>query len=304
MHLAVPDLISNSYFPAIAAAELGYFHAEGLDVDLELRFPVTDAAAALQDGQIDLLAGAAHAPLVADPAFSDLRLLAALSRNTYWFLVVHPDLPIDRTTLASMSDVTIGAAPGVDLALRQVFADLGVDTETSSIRIAPVPGAAGGGVSFGVTAADALDQGLIDGFWANGMGTEVAVRRGAKVVLDARRDTPPVTGYTFPALMAHRRTVEETPEVARAAVRAIMRAHRELRADLSLATKVGEALFPELEASLIATLIGRDLPFYDHRISNDAVASLQSFAAARGLSQEQLDPHTVVPQGAREAWEA
>lgn len=34
MRIAVPDLISNSYFPAVAAIELGYFKAEGLDAEL------------------------------------------------------------------------------------------------------------------------------------------------------------------------------------------------------------------------------------------------------------------------------
>ena len=29
MKLAVPDMISNSYFPAIAAAQLGFFGQEG-----------------------------------------------------------------------------------------------------------------------------------------------------------------------------------------------------------------------------------------------------------------------------------
>src|SRR4051794_7773854 len=40
MKIAIPDLISNSYFPAIAAVELGMFKKEGLDVDLELVVPV------------------------------------------------------------------------------------------------------------------------------------------------------------------------------------------------------------------------------------------------------------------------
>ncbi len=43
MKLAVPDLISNSYFPAVAAVELGFFKQEGLDVALELVFPVDQA---------------------------------------------------------------------------------------------------------------------------------------------------------------------------------------------------------------------------------------------------------------------
>ena len=40
MKLAVPDLVSNSYFPAAAAVDLGFFKKEGLDVGLELIFPV------------------------------------------------------------------------------------------------------------------------------------------------------------------------------------------------------------------------------------------------------------------------
>jgi len=47
-------------------------------------------------------------------------------------------------------------------------------------------------VNFGLTAAKALEDGLIDSFWANGMGTEVAVRSGAgKIVLDIRRGDGP-----------------------------------------------------------------------------------------------------------------
>ena len=34
MKLAIPDMISNSYFPAIAAIELGCFKQEGLGVAL------------------------------------------------------------------------------------------------------------------------------------------------------------------------------------------------------------------------------------------------------------------------------
>ena len=33
MKVAIPDLISNSYFPVAAAVELGFFKAEGLDVE-------------------------------------------------------------------------------------------------------------------------------------------------------------------------------------------------------------------------------------------------------------------------------
>jgi hypothetical protein len=70
MKIAIPDLISNSYFPVIAAVQLGYFESDGLDMQLELLFPVTRAMHALHDGQFDFVAGAAHATLGAFPRWA------------------------------------------------------------------------------------------------------------------------------------------------------------------------------------------------------------------------------------------
>lgn len=276
---------------------------EGLDVELELMFPVTDAAVALRDGEIDFLAGAAHAPLYADPGWSDVRLLAALARNMYWFLVVRSDLDVERGALSSLRNVRIGAAPGPDLGLRHLFQVEGVDTEAAGITIAPVPGTDAASISFGVTAAQALEEGRIDAFWANGMGTEVAVRKGiGRVVLDARRDGGRGTLFTFPALMAARRTIDGSPDAAAAAVRGVMRAQRKLRADLGLATKVGRALFPDMEAELIAGLIERDLAYYDPAITPEMAAGLAGFGRDSGLTDHDLGYDQLVSGDARRLW--
>lgn len=303
MRLAVPDLVSNSYFPAIAAVELGYLRDEGLDVELELRFPVTDAAKALRDGTIDFLAGAAHSPLYADADWGDQRLLAALSQHMYWFLVVRSDLDVTRETLVDMRDVRIGAAPGPDLGLRWLLAVEGVDVDLAGVRIAPVPGADAGDVSFGVTAARALAEGRIDAFWANGMGTEVAVRGGTgRIVVDARRDPGPAAAFTFAALMTTGRTARERPEETTKVVRGVVRAQQALRRDPTLATRVGKALFPEMEAGLIATLIDRDGPFYRPEISAEAVSGLAGFARATALTTRALSYGDVVADGMSELW--
>lgn len=305
MRLAVPDLVSNSYFPAIAAVELGCFRAEGLDVDLELKFPVTDAAAALRDGEIDFLAGAAHAPFHVDPAWQETRLLAALARGMYWFLVVRADLdPFPaKDRLDLLKGLRIGAAPGPDLGLRGLLAAAGIAPEAAGIEIAPVPGATGD-VSFGVTAARALAEGRIDAFWANGMGTEVAVREGVgKVVVDARRDGGSPAGFTFPALLTSRRLADERPEAAAAATRAIMRAQQALREDTGRATTVGRALFPAMEAELIAALIERDLPYYRPGLDAEVLGNLAAFARWAGLATGAIDLAAVVPDAARAAWQ-
>jgi NitT/TauT family transport system substrate-binding protein len=45
MRIAVPDLVTNSYFPALAAEELGYYAGEGLEAHVELLTPAPRAMA-------------------------------------------------------------------------------------------------------------------------------------------------------------------------------------------------------------------------------------------------------------------
>ena len=92
MKLAVPDLISNSYFPAAAAVELGFFKEQGLDVSLELIFPVDKAYEALRDGAVDFVGGSAHSVLAAFPEWRGAKLLCAQAQGMYWFLVMRADL--------------------------------------------------------------------------------------------------------------------------------------------------------------------------------------------------------------------
>src|SRR5580700_4486482 len=226
MKLAVPDLISPSYFPALAAAELGFFEREGLDVSAELIFPVDRAYEALRDGAIDFVGGAAHGALAAFTEWRGVKLLGALSQGMYWFLVMRADLGIARGDLAALKGRRIGAAPWVEMGLRGLLTAAGLDPRRDGVIIAPVPGAQGAGVNFGVTAAQALADRKIDGFWANGMGAEVAVRRGVgTVVLDVRRGDGPKAcfNYTMASLAATDRLIEASPQVAAAAIRAIVK---------------------------------------------------------------------------------
>lgn len=286
LRFAVPDLVSNSYFPTVAAVELGYVRDEGYEADLQLIFPVPRAMEALRDDAVDFVAGSAHAPLTAFPDWRGSKLLVALAQRMYWFLVVRADLGAQRGDLSVVRGLRIGAAPGPDLGLRRLLVEARIDPDLHGVQIAPVPAAGEGNVSFGVTAARALEDGTIDGFWANGMGAEVAVRRGVgSVVLDVRRgDGPPAAWrYTFPALATTERRIEEAPESVEAAIRAVVRAQRALREDPERATDVGRRIFPLQEAELIADLIQRDVPYYDPAISVEAVEHLNRFAMDVGL---------------------
>jgi len=286
MKLAVPDMISNSYFPAEAAVELGFFRQEGLDVSLELIYPVDKAYLALRDGAVDFVGGSAHSALAAFPDWQGVKLLCAQAQGMYWFLVMHSDLGARRGDIEVVKGRSIGAAPWVEMGLRRLLIEAGIDLERDRVKIAPVPGALAAGVNFGVTAAKALKARSIDGFWANGMGAEVAVRRGVgTVVLDVRRGDGPkgCFNYTMAAIATTDRLIENAPERAAAAIRAIAKTHAALKNDVSLATVVGRKLFPPPEADLIAELIRRDLPYYDTAISRDFVAGMNRFARDVGI---------------------
>jgi len=168
-----------------------------------------------------------------------------------------------------------------------------------------VPGAQGAGVNFGVTAAKALEAQKIDGFWANGMGAEVAVRSGiGTVVLDVRRGDGPKAcfNYTMASIATTEHLIEHEPETAAAAVRAIVRTQAELRANPSRATPVGQKLFPPNEASLIANLIARDTPYYDASISPEFVAAMNQFSRDAGILKGNPAYGDVVALQFRDLW--
>lgn len=286
MKLAVPDLISNSYFPAAAAVELGLFAQQGLDVSLELIFPVDRAYRSLRDGEVDFVGGSAHSALAAFPDWKGCKLLCAQAQGMYWFLVMRADLKPVRGDLGVVKGCRIGAAPWVEMGLQRLLIESGIDPRRDDVTIAPVPGASGSSVNFGLTAAKALEDGKIDGFWANGMGTEVAVRRGVgAVVLDVRRgDGPPSCfNYTMASIATTDELVRDQPAAAAAAIRAVVAAHAALKADPGLARKVGDKLFPPPEAELIVDLIRRDLPYYDASISPGFVHGMNDFTRDIGI---------------------
>src|SRR5262249_57842412 len=140
--------------------------------------------------------------------------------------------------------------PWVDGGPRALLVEAGIDLERDGVTIAPVPGAVGAGTNFGLTAAKALEDRKIDGFWANGMGAEVALRRGVgTMVLDIRRgDGPkPCFNYTMASIATTDRLIAEKPDVAAAAVRALVKTQAALKKDPSLATGIGRKLFPPSE---------------------------------------------------------
>ena len=304
LRVAIPDMISPSYFPAIAAVELGFFTREGLDATIELIFPVTKTYEMLRDGVVDYVGGAAHAPLYAFPNWQGCKIIGALSQHMYWFLVMRKDLNIARGDLKAVRGLRIGAAPGPVDGLKRMLTQIGLDP-ARDVQIGPVPGSAAAGQSFGVAAAKALEEGKLDGFWANGMGYEVAVRSGiGSLVLDARRGDGPAGAidYTFAAWVTTQKKLDGHPDEVAAAVRAMVAAQQALKADPSIAPSAVGKHFPAAETALIAELIRRDAPFYDPSISASKIDALNQFGRDMGLLSGQPAYSDVVATSVQPFW--
>jgi ABC-type nitrate/sulfonate/bicarbonate transport system substrate-binding protein len=142
MRIAVLDFVTNTCFPLLAAEELGFFKAEGLDAQVELITPATKAISALREGAIDAYAsGSVHAVLKSFPRWKGVKLIAALSQGIPWLLVVRADLRAERGDMNVLKGLRIGGDQGPDTALKQLLIAAGLDAERDKVQIVTVPGA-------------------------------------------------------------------------------------------------------------------------------------------------------------------
>jgi ABC-type nitrate/sulfonate/bicarbonate transport system substrate-binding protein len=304
MRIAAVDLVSNTCFPALAAEELGFYKAEGLDAHIEL-VPMLGATKALREGTVDaMIAGSVHDLLTQFPRWEGAKLIVALSQGTPWLLVVRADLPARRGDIGAVRGLRLTAAEGPDLALRRMLVEAGIDPDRD-LQIVELAGAKARDVSFGVFAARALEAGEVDGFWANAMGAETALRRRAgKILIDVRRGDDPgkVRHFTFAGFATTDALIQRAPERAAAAVRAIVKAQKALRLTPALAAEVGQRRFPTEAAEMIATIVERDVAFYDPVIYEEAVAGLNRFAESIGHLPGPVPYDQVAAIRFRELW--
>ncbi len=286
MRLTVADAISPSYFVAIAAVQLGFFQQEG--VDMEFVFAPPNPSQALKDGAIDFFGGSPYTGLRTFPGWRGGVLLCALSHYTYWFLAVRSDIKCERGDVSAVKGLRLsGADPG--LTMKRLLEEAGIDLRRDNVRIVPSPWRTS--PNWAWDGVDAIEQGVSDGYWGNGLRADLGVKRGiAKILLDVRRgDGPPAARHwTFPALATTERLVKEHPDIASGAVRAIVKTQRALRADPQLAAKAAQRLFPAEEASLITYEVARDAPFYNPTISAEMVAHISRFAREIGALEGEV----------------
>ena len=211
MKLAVPDMISNSYFPRGRGGRARILRAgrarRRARVDLSGRQGLRGTAR--RCGRFRRRIGAFGAGGLPEMAGRQAPLRASAG---------HVLVPGDARGFRCPArrhrcrqGRRIGAAPWVEMGLR------GCSSRPASIRHArasPSRRCRARSAPASISASPprkALEERKIDGFWANGMGAEVAVRRGVgTIVLDIRRGDGPKAcfNYTMASLAAADRLIE------------------------------------------------------------------------------------------------
>jgi NitT/TauT family transport system substrate-binding protein len=304
--IMVADVDSPSYFVATAAATLGFFKDEGIDVEFGPVYGAKDGPERLRDGTLHFFGGPAYAATRAFPAWRGAKLLCALSQYSYWFMAVRADLDVKRGDVNAVKGLRISSSPNFpEIGLRYMLTEAGIDLERDNVRIVPMPASKNNQNWKGHAGVAALEQGIADAYWGNGMRVAIGEHLGlAKLHLDLRRgDGPPgARWYNFAALTTTERLIDEQPQIAAGAVRAIVKTQKALRVNPALATQVGRQLFPPAEASLIGGLVLREAPFYDAGISVEAVNGLNKFAKANGLTADEVPYDRLIASQFRRLW--
>ena len=305
LRIAAVDLVSNTCFPALAADELGFFKQEGLDARIEL-VAMLGATKALRQGTADtMIAGSVFDILTEFPNWQGAKVAVALSQGTPWLLVVRSDLAAKKGDLNALKGLRITAAEGPDLALKALLRCGGLEIGRD-LQLVELPGAKSRDVSFGVFAARGLQAGQVDAFWANAMGGETATTSGAgKIHIDVRRGDDPdeIRFCTFAGMATTDDFIKREPEALAAAVRAIVKAQKALKADPALAREVGRRKFPYDAAQLIANVVARDVEFYDPVITEERVEKMNRFAQSVGQLTAPVKYEDVVALPMRQWWE-
>ena len=217
---------------------------------------------------------------------------------------VRKDIDIRRGDIDALKGLRISSSFAFPkTALRHMLIQAGIDVDHDEVRI--VESLPSKSESHSLDGVRALRENLADGFWGNGMRLALAEKAGiAKLHLDLRRGDGPqgARHYNFAALTVTDALIEKEPEVAAAAVRAIVATQKALKADPTLAKKVGDELFPGEEADMIPVLVGRDAPFYDATITPEAVDGLNKFALANGLLDRPLAYEQIVAAQFKDIW--
>ncbi len=203
--------------------------------------------AALREGELDFVAGSAHATLSAFPDWRRTKLLAAVRQHLPWLLIVRTELHAARGDLNIVKGLRIGAAPGPDAVLKRLLFMAGIEPDRDGVQIGSMSEAAE------ILPASRLawppPRRWQKAVWVNGLAAAAALPRGiGTLLLDVRRGDGPsdARDYSFASLVTTDQFLAERAGEAEAIVRPLVSAQRALQEDPGRATEGARSWLPQL----------------------------------------------------------
>ena len=233
----------------------GFFAQEGLDAQtLDVGSGPRQVAALLGGssefsslGVIQVIkAGAEGAPLVAvSTAFDLVDIQIVVSNAAAQKSGISESMPIDQK-VKLLGGLRIGiTSPGstTDTFVRSLLKARGLDPD-KAVQIQPMGG--------GSNMLAALEKGATDAFAWGAPQSQMAMARnvGRIVINPFNGEVPEVAGVPYLLLVTSRQTLEQKPQVIRAAVRAYARAMKFARENPDAARALVRQQFPDIEEAI------------------------------------------------------
>ena len=284
--MAVGGQAQLVYLPVTLAAQLGYYHDEGLEVELQ-DFPGgSKALEALLGGSVDLVSGFFDHTVQMAAEGKHLRSFVAMLRYPGLALIVSPAASRKIDTIRDLAGLNVGvSAPGssTHMLLNHLLVKQGLQPSSVS--------AIGVGMAAGAVAA--MESGKVDAaIMAEPAISQLRARRGELRVLahtqslTGVREVYGVSSYPAAVLYSHADWVEKNQILAARLAKAIRRTLAWIQAHSAA----------DIAAKMPETMRGGDLALYTQAIANskdmfspDGILDDEAAQAVVGVLGESLE---------------
>lgn len=283
--------LSTDWLPIFVADKRGYFKAEGLDATVTAFQSGTQAFAALSGGDLDLVGGAANRGVIAREKGMDIIAVLAVN-DGYFFKLMTTNRSGD--TIKSVSDLKgkrIAAKPGAlsETLLKFVLAKNGI--KLSEVEIVGVPNES--------TELALVQRGEVDAVMTGEPTATIYTHRNlAKPLIDFadidqlhRLKWEWLVPTHVLTVMSRSDFLKKRPEVAKAALRAIQHALKDIHADPEIAVKAWLDLNPsESNHGVIRESVRALVPGWskDGQLLKAGIDNLQELLIVAGMTKKVL----------------
>ena len=297
--------------PLYVARKLGYFAAEGINLDVVIVKSGPAALTAATTGSAQIAVGFPATPIQAAGKGIKVKIFAELSNQFIAELMLRTDVaqrlgitaasPIEQRikALKGLTIATNGTGSANDYLLRRLATDAGMKPDTD-MTIAPM--------GAGLTILAALDQKRIDGFVTTPPSNVIAAQgHAATQLIDfAAGDYRPIAGIIYIGLAASESWLQQNPQLAARTIRALGRALALMHDDPAAAKAAVRSFFPGTEQALFDASWDSQLASFPRspRLTDADMAITMSFTAlmegrTAGVSASQVFTNEYVDLAAR-----